>query len=329
MKQQLFDLIQRMQGKTILVIGDLLLDKYIWGTVHRISPEAPVPLLSVEKETFVPGGASNVANNIVAVGAKAKIIGIVGNDKARDIFFHELDARGVDRSLVLTDASRPTIQKVRLMGNRQQLLRVDYENTSALDNAYEEELMNRILQQQGSFHAIVVSDYAKGMITASFMQKLLMFCKTHNSLLVVDPKPEHGLWYKGAALLTPNHKEACSLLGRAVTNDDAELISVGRELQSTFSSNVLITRGEKGMLLFEGTLPPFSIHTAAREVYDVTGAGDTVVGILTLALAAGGTLQQASVLANLAAGIVVGKLGTATLSLQELVEAVELWKGEI
>lgn len=329
MKQQLFDLIQRMQGKTVLVIGDLLLDKYIWGTVHRISPEAPVPLLSAEKETFVPGGASNVANNIVAVGAKAKIIGIVGNDPARDLFFHELDTRSIDRSLVLTDASRPTIQKVRLMGNRQQLLRVDYEDTSALANTYEEELINKILQQQGSFHAVIVSDYAKGMITASFMQKLLMFCKTHNSLLIVDPKPEHGLWYKGATLLTPNHKEACELLGRTVTNDDAELISIGRELQSKFSCNILITRGEKGMLLFEGTLPTFSIHTAAREVYDVSGAGDTVVGMLTLALAAGGTLQQASILANLAAGIVVGKLGTATVSLQELVEAVELWNGEV
>ncbi len=323
MKQELITLINNMQQKRVLVIGDLLLDKYIWSTVDRVSPEAPVAIALVEKETYVPGGAANVANNIVAVGGKAQLMGLMGIDTARDTFVSELTLRGIGTTHILFDQKKPTIQKIRIMAQQQQLLRVDYEDTSSLENAREEEFLSHLEQARGSFDAIVVSDYAKGVITNHLMEGVLSFCKRNNIGLIVDPKPKHKAFYIGASVVTPNHKEACELACVSVTNDDAQIFSIGRKLQQELQTNILLTRGEKGITVFDELLEPITIPTQAKEVYDVTGAGDTVVAISTLALCAGATLSQAATLANLAAGIVVGKVGTATISAQELVEAVQ------
>lgn len=323
MKQELITLVNTMQQKRVLIIGDLLLDKYIWGNVDRVSPEAPVAVVAVEKETYVPGGAANVANNIVAVGGKAQLMGLMGNDKARDTFVAELVKRGVGTAHISYDEKKPTIQKIRIMAQQQQLLRVDYEDTSYLENLREEEFLSHLEAAKGSFDAIIVSDYAKGVVTSRFMQGLLAFCQLNNIGLIVDPKPKHKSFYVGASVVTPNHKEACELACVVVTNNDDHILSIGRKLQQELQTNILLTRGEKGITVFDGSQEPVTIPTHAQEVYDVTGAGDTVVAISTLALCAGATLVQAATLANLAAGIVVGKLGTATVSAQELVEAVQ------
>lgn len=323
MKQELITLINNMQQKRVLVIGDLLLDKYIWGTVDCVSAEAPVAIARVEKETYVPGGAANVANNIIGVGGKAQLMGIMGNDKARDTFISELTKRGIGTTQILFDEKKPTIQKIRIMAQQQQLLRVDYEDTTYLENICEEKFLSHLEEAKGFFDALVVSDYAKGVITSRLMEGVLAFCKKNNVGLIVDPKPKHKAFYLGASVVTPNHKEACELAGVSITNDDDQIISIGRKLQQELQTNVLLTRGEKGITVFDGSFEPVTISTHAKEVYDVTGAGDTVVAITTLALCAGATLTQAATLANIAAGIVVGKLGTATVNAQELVEAVQ------
>ncbi len=323
MKQELITIINNMQQKRILVIGDLLLDKYIWGVVDHVSSEAPVAVVEVEKETHVPGGAANVASNIVALGGKAQLMGIMGNDKARTLFIAELEKQGIGSAYVLFDEKKPTIQKIRIMAQQQQLLRVDYEDMSYLENTREQEFLSQLELAKGSFDAIVVSDYAKGVITASLMQGLLFFCKRNNIGLIVDPKPMHKSFYVGASVVTPNHKEACELAGVPPTNDDTHIIFVGKKIQQELQANILLTRGEKGITVFDGSQEPVTLAIHAKEVYDVTGAGDTVVAISTLALCAGATLVQAATLANVAAGIVVGKLGTATVSAQELAEAVQ------
>ncbi len=326
MKQELITLINSMQNKCILVIGDLLLDKYIWGSVDCISPEAPVPVVSIEKETYVPGGAANVASNIVAVGGKAKVMGIMGDDKAKITFIAELEKRGIETNHIVIDKKKPTIQKMRIMAQQQQLLRIDYEDTSYVENTYEKLFLAQLEEAKGSFDAVIVSDYAKGVVTPGFMEGLLVFCKKNNVGLIVDPKPKHKELYKGATVITPNHKEACELANVPLTNEEKELVVIGKKLQGEMGTNLIITRGEKGMTLFENDKEPITIYTQAKEVYDVTGAGDTVVAIATLALCAGASLLQAATIANLTAGIVVGKLGTATVSAQELVEAVQKMK---
>lgn len=323
MKQELITLVNNMQQKRVLVVGDLLLDKYIWGNVDRVSPEAPVAIVGVEKETYVPGGAANVANNIVAVGGKAQLMGIMGNDKAKETFIKELEKRGIGTTHILIDEKRPTIQKVRIMAQQQQLLRVDHENTSYVENKKEEEFLQHLEAAKGSFDAIIVSDYAKGVVTEGLMKGILAFCKINNIGLIVDPKPKHKNFYAGASVITPNHKEACELAGVSPTNEDNQILGVGKKIQQDLQTNVILTRGEKGITIFESGQEPITIQTNAKEVYDVTGAGDTVVAIASLALCAGATLTQAATVANSAAGIVVGKLGTATVSAQEVVEAIQ------
>lgn len=323
MKQELITLVNTMQQKRVLVIGDLLLDKYVWGNVDRVSPEAPVAIVGVEKETYVPGGAANVANNVVAVGGKAELMGIMGNDKAKTIFMRELEKRGIGTTHILVDEKKPTIQKIRIMAQQQQLLRVDYEDTSYVENTKEDEFLRHINEAKGSFDAIIVSDYAKGVVTERFMSGLLAFCKQNNIGLIVDPKPKHKKFYAGASVITPNHKEAGELVGMTTSNENEHIHSVGRKIQQELQTNVILTRGEKGITVFEGTNEPVTIPTQAKEVYDVTGAGDTVVAIAALALCAGATLAQAATIANIAAGLVVGKLGTATVSAQEVVEAIQ------
>jgi len=321
MKNELLSLLPMIKGKKILVIGDVMLDKYIWGEVFRISPEAPVPIVHVTKETFVPGGAANVANNIVSVGGEAYVCSVVGQDRSGKVLIEELEKRGIKTEAIIEDSNRPTIQKIRVMGGKQQLLRMDKENSDYVSAETEAKIIDKIRTLLNSADAIVISDYAKGVVTEKLMENIRKYCIEANKPVIVDGKPKHKMWFRDLTIITPNTNEAIEMSG-IVMKKDGDVISVGKKLMEELNTNVLITRGEKGMTLFEKKGAIANIPTKAREVYDVSGAGDTVVGVLALGLAAGIDLENAAHLANYAAGIVVGKLGTATVSIEELEQMI-------
>ena len=321
-KERLLKIIEKFKDKKILVIGDIMLDKYIWGEVSRISPEAPVQVVSVLKETYAPGGAANVANNIAALGGKAYMAGIVGHDYANKMLLSELQKRDINVDGVFKDGNKPTIQKVRVIGRGQQLLRFDYEKKGYVDNNVESDILNFIEKNIENFDVIAISDYAKGVVTKNLMARLSEICKKNNKLIIVDPKPKHKDFYKNVDLITPNHTEAHEILNVESESDD-EIPAIGKKLIDTFNCPVLMTRGEKGMSLFELNGDITNIPTKAKEVYDVTGAGDTTVATIALSLASGASTKEAATLANYAAGITVGKVGTTTVSIEELENSIE------
>ncbi|MBW2976423.1 D-glycero-beta-D-manno-heptose-7-phosphate kinase [Candidatus Woesearchaeota archaeon] len=317
----LIKIVGQFKNKKILVIGDIMLDKYIWGEVSRISPEAPVQVVNVVKESYAPGGAANVANNIAALEAKSSIIGIVGNDTIKDKLIAELKERNVDTGGIFIDSNKPTIQKVRVIGRSQQLLRFDYEKKGYLDSKTEDNIFDFVSENIGAADAIIVSDYAKGVITKNLASKLIRLCKEKDKIIVIDPKPKHKEFYKNATLIAPNCIEACQMAGFEEDSEDVE--KIGKQLLGELNSNILITRGEKGMSLFEKDGKITHIPTFAKEVYDIAGAGDTSVATLALALASQASFKEAAVIANHAAGITVGKVGTSTVSLEELKKSIE------
>lgn len=314
MKAKLIRILGKFKGKNILVVGDIMLDKYIFGKVERISPEAPVQVVEVEKESYVPGGAANVANNISALGGNTFMIGVVGKDKESEILISELNKRGINTQGILTDKDKPTTQKVRVLGQKQQLLRIDYEKKEYLSRDFEKKMISTIKNMISGSEAIIISDYAKGVITGNLMKEIKVMAK--GKTLVIDPKPKHKSFYSNASIVTPNTKEAIEMTGI----EDIE--TTGKQLLNQLNSPILITRGEKGMSLFEKE-DITNIPTKAKEVYDVSGAGDTVVAALALALASGATLKEAATLANHAAGIKVGKLGTSTVTIDEIKQSIE------
>ena len=321
---KLMNFIEKFKDKNILVIGDVMLDKYIWGDVERISPEAPVQVVEVTEESYSPGGAANVANNIAALGSKVIMAGIVGNDTTKEELVEELKKRGIDTSGLIVDESKRTIRKVRVFGKSQQLLRFDYEKKGYVGKETEDRILDFLKSKIKSVDAVIVSDYAKGVVTKTLMEKLKELCKENNKSIVVDPKPRHKDFYRNVALITPNHAEARSMAGIGEEEDAKEDIEVlGNKLLKDLNSNILITRGEKGMSLFckDGTIK--HIPTFAKEVYDIIGAGDTSVAALTLALASGASFEESAIIANYAAGIVVGKIGTSTVSINELKKSIE------
>jgi len=321
MKNELLGLLPLLKGKKILVIGDIMLDKYIWGEVFRISPEAPVPIVHVTKETYVPGGAANVANNIVSIGGEAYVCSVVGQDRSGKVLIEELEKRGIKTEAIIEDTSRPTIQKIRVMGGRQQLLRMDKENSAYINEETEQNVIDKLKMLLDSMDAVVISDYAKGVVTEKLMENIRKYCFETKKPVIVDGKPVHKSWFKDLTIITPNTNEAIEMSGIVIKND-GDVTSAGKKLMEELNTNVLITRGEKGMTLFEKSGNVTNIPTKAREVYDVSGAGDTVVSIMSLALAAKIDLVNAAHLANYAAGIVVGKLGTATVSIEELEQMI-------
>ena len=313
--------LNEFKKKNILVIGDIILDKYIFGKVERISPEAPVPIIAVEREKYVPGGAANAASNVAGLGGNAILMGIVGDDMARDVLIDEARKRGIDTQAVITDAKKPTIQKIRVVGQNQQLLRIDYEDNDYIEKDVNDKLLEK-LEGIKKVDAIIISDYAKGTITRELMEKLKEYSKKRDAFLLIDPKPRHKGFYKGCSLITPNKKEAEELSGMHIeTKEDLE--KAGKRLIEELGCNVLITMGEKGMSLFEKNKQALHIPTVAKEVFDVSGAGDTVIATLSLAISSGASLKEAAILANYAAGIKVGKLGTATVSISELKASLE------
>ncbi|MBN1156895.1 D-glycero-beta-D-manno-heptose-7-phosphate kinase [Candidatus Woesearchaeota archaeon] len=317
----LLRVVSSFRNKRVIVIGDVMLDKSIWGSVKRISPEAPVPVVDVKKETYSAGGASNVAMNISALGGKATVVGLVGNDSARNILIKILERQGISTRGMIVHSKRPTTQKVRVLGQNQQLLRVDYESKDYLAEKEEKKIIDFCEKGIKEADSIVVSDYAKGVVTENVMKNIVALCKKNRKPLVIDPKPKHFPFYRGATIITPNTKEACEA-ARIEETETEKINEVGENLKRMTGSNILITRGERGMSLFSLDGSIRHIPTVAKEVFDVTGAGDTVVGAISLSIAASARLEDAAVIANHAAGITVGKIGTSTVSLEELTRSL-------
>ena len=301
-----------------------MLDKYIWGEVSRISPEAPVQIVNVVKESYSPGGAANVANNIAALSAKSFMVGVVGKDTTKNELIEELKKRNIDVNGLIVDENKRTIRKVRVFGRNQQLLRFDYEKKGYVDTKTEDNIFDFVSKKMDEIDAIIISDYAKGTITKNLMEKLIAICKEKNKIIVIDPKPKHKHFYKNATLITPNHKEAYEMTDFAEEEaSDTDIEHIGKKLLEELNSTILITKGEKGMSLFEKGGKTTSIPTFAKEVYDIVGAGDTSAATLTLALASGASFEEAAIIANHAAGITVGKIGTSTVSIEELRKSIE------
>lgn len=309
------NIIDNFKNVKVLVIGDVMLDKYLEGNVNRISQEAPIPIVEVKKERYVPGGASNVASNIASLGGKVTIIGSVGNDHAKDILSDELVKLGAEIDFIV--ANKQTTQKIRVIGQKQQIVRIDYEENNTLDEKHQDELLDKIQDNIIKSDIIVISDYAKGLLSKKIITGIIEMCNKSNKPVIVDPKPKHKSFYSKATLITPNIKEALEMSNMAIECED-DFVKLGETLKSEMMSNVLITRGSEGMSLFEMDGSSTHIPTKAKEVYDVSGAGDTVVAALALSIASGADLKKASIIANYAAGIVVGKFGTSTVSLEEL-----------
>lgn len=305
------DLLDRIAGKRILIAGDCMLDRYIWGEVERISPEAPVQVVRVAGTSSTPGGAGNTARNVVALGARATVVGLAGGDEAGEALRRGLEDAGIEACL-LSDG-RPTTVKTRVVARNQQLLRIDQEDPSPVTGAVERKLLELIDAEGSRFDAAIISDYAKGVVSARVVERAVRTIP----IVAVDPTPDHVDRYRGATLLTPNHVEASRAAG-ILERDEEDLGRIGRALVRRTGSAILITRGEKGMMLFPAAGDPIRVPTVAQEVVDVVGAGDTVVAVATLALAAGAPLEEAVRLANEAAGIVVSKVGTAVATSEEL-----------
>ena len=317
------EIISKFKKAKILVIGDLILDEYVWGKVSRISPEAPVPVVWVDKESFMPGGASNVANNIASLGGKAVLAGIIGKDARGRLLKDELNSRGIDVGGMVVDASRPTILKTRVIAQHQQVVRIDKEKIEPISPKVASRLIDYIKRKIDSVDSLLIEDYGKGVITPHLLSEIIHLAKKKKKIITVDPKEEHFAFYKGVTAITPNQQEAAYAAGQPI-NDDRALKKTGSKLLKRLDCEVvLITLGERGMYLFQKKEKPVCISTIAQNVFDVSGAGDTVISAFTLALSSGAKPIEATHIANYAAGIVVGKLGTAVVSVKELTKRIK------
>jgi len=313
----------RFRRSRVLVLGDVMVDEYVWGTVSRISPEAPVPVVAVRSESVRVGGAANVAANIAALGGDVRIVGVVGNDIPAERLTHELELAGVKADGLIVDGTRPTTIKSRVVAGSQHIVRFDRESDAPLDRKTRARVLQRVADELPKADALLISDYAKGVVSPALIRQVLALAGRLKKVVAVDPKVQHLPLFRGVTVVAPNHQEAAAAV-RILVRGEPDLLRVGRLLLRRLQSRaVLITRGEQGMSLFERGKPVAHIPTFAREVYDVTGAGDTVMAALSLALAAGASMHEAAVLANYAAGVVVGKRGTATVSRAELRQALQ------
>ncbi len=315
-------LLRAMAGRRVMVVGDVMLDEFVWGKVARISPEAPVPVVLVESESRHVGGAGNVAANLRALGGRPTLLAVVGRDPSGARLRDELRAAAITASLVVCADGRPTTVKTRIIAHHQQVVRADRERTEPIPRELEHELLERVRRMLPGAQALVVSDYHKGVVTPRVMEALLQAARRLGVPLLVDPKVPHFGLYRGASLVTPNQLEAERATGIAIRSGE-DLAAVGAKLLAILRCRAaLVTRGDRGMTLFERGRRPLHVAASARQVYDVTGAGDTVIATLALALAARASLAEAAALANLAASVVVAKLGTATATPDEVLGAL-------
>jgi len=326
--EKLARLIPRFAQQKILVLGDIMVDKFTWGKVSRISPEAPVPVVEITRESHALGGAGNVANNLISLGGQVNLIGVIGNDIVGEQLYNDLNAKGINADGIVKDESRPTITKTRIIASHQQVVRVYKE----VKGDFSVPVVNRIIEQiervLPQVNAVIISDYGKGVVNPVVLKRAIGLACKLKIPITVDPKIEHFLRYKKVSCITPNTLEAITgMRYHEINNDDKEIAELGKKiLKRLQSQSVLITRGEKGMSLFEPGNKVTHIPTRAKEVFDVTGAGDTVIATFTLALASKASLLEAAEISNFAAGVVVGKLGTATVSPEELRKTILSYK---
>jgi len=330
-------IIKKFNQAKILVIGDLILDEYIRGSVDRISPEAPVPVLWANKREYVPGGTANVASNISSLGGKVALLGVAGNDDNSKILFSELRKRNIDPHNILIEKNRHTTVKTRILAGHQQVVRVDWEHTHDIPLEVTAKILKFTEKNIGSFDAIIIEDYGKGVINIALLDKLISFARKHKKIITVDPKEENFCYYKGVTSITPNRRELENAVRNLKIQDTANRFKINTDKLFTDKAidwaakeimdyldldSILVTLGERGIKLLEKNGRFTHIPTQAQEVFDVSGAGDTVISAFTLALCAGATKSQAAYIANLAAGIVVGKLGTAVCDTKELLARI-------
>ena len=318
-QQRAEQLLETMRDRKIVVLGDVMLDEFVWGDVTRISPEAPVPVVDVRRESVHLGGAANVLANAVALGAQACVVGIVGNDSAGKLLRERLQEASAlqAKDYLVVDESRPSTTKTRIIAHNQLVVRADREQRTPVNGQTEKRLLELLKKVVTEVDAFVVSDYDKGVVTPNILAEILPIAYAKVPVLI-DPKIRNFAHYRPASLVTPNHHEALRLTNLEADSDDG-LHEAAKLIRAKLGCDaVLITRGDRGIMLLEGDKDPVFVETAAREVYDVTGAGDTVIATLAAAMAAGATVLEAANLANHAAGIVVGKVGTATTTADEL-----------
>ena len=315
-------LLKRMRGRRVLVLGDVMLDEFIWGRVGRISPEAPVPVVEVTGESFHLGGAGNVAANVRSLGGAPALAGVVGRDDAGRRIEESLAEAGITSCLEIADTGRPTTVKTRVIAHSQQVVRTDREEASDIPAGVERALTEALRGELAAAEALVVSDYQKGAVTAALLRTVLPLARRRRVPVLVDPKLRHFRLYRGVSVVTPNQTEAEQATGIRLEDEDG-LCAAGLRILSLLACQAaLVTRGEHGMSLFERGRRPVHVPAAAREVFDVTGAGDSVIATMALALAAGANLPEAAALANCAAGVVVGKVGTAQATPAEVLAAL-------
>jgi D-beta-D-heptose 7-phosphate kinase/D-beta-D-heptose 1-phosphate adenosyltransferase len=333
--KRLKEIIHKFSKARILVVGDLILDEYLWGTVERISPEAPVPVVWANKKTYLPGGAANVANNINALDAEACLVGITGRDENKDIFLAELKKRGITSKGIFKEPKRHTTVKTRIFAGHQQVVRVDWEHTNPLSAELNRRIAKFIEGNISDFDAVIIEDYGKGVINMHLLSQLINLARSRKKIITVDPKEEHFQHYHGVTSITPNRRELENAIRNLKIKDTTNRFKLNNDrlftdkdvdyaarqvLKYLDLESILVTLGEYGMQLFEKSGRITHIPTVAQEVFDVSGAGDTVISTFTLALCCGATKLEAAHIANFAAGIVVGKVGTAVTNRKELIE---------
>jgi D-beta-D-heptose 7-phosphate kinase/D-beta-D-heptose 1-phosphate adenosyltransferase len=321
-KSRALRIIENFQRSKVMILGDLMLDRYLWGRVERISPEAPVPVVHIEKETGNLGGAANVAANVNALGARPFLVGVIGDDQYASELKKNLRGKKLSTSGLVTDPRRPTTVKTRIVAHSQQVVRVDRENPAEIDSDLVDSLISKTKKNLNQFDGIIISDYGKGIITRDLLTEIIPMAKSAGKFIAVDPKELHFMNYRDVSVITPNHHEAGFVSGKKITSERI-LNDVGWNLLKNLNlESLLITRGEKGMALFEKDGDLTLIPTEAKTVYDVTGAGDTVIASLAVAKTAGATMKEAAYIANIAASLAVAKFGTARITHDELLKAI-------
>lgn len=319
-------IVRNSKDARILVVGDVMLDHFLWGKVSRISPEAPVPVVDFERESFMPGGAGNVARNLVSLGAQTELFGVIGSDIAARQLKSILAELQIAHDGLITNRKRLTSKKIRVVANQQQVVRVDRETRSEIDERTESRILDAVQKRLPEADALIVCDYGKGVVTQALLDGLRSICRSQGLWLSMDPKPVHRIRLNNLSLITPNRKEVFALAGLpdetydSNPSKDKNLMRVAQILMDTLRpAMLLITLSEAGMLLCQRGKKPIHIPTMAQEVFDVSGAGDTVIGTFTMAVAGGASPIEAAIISNHAAGVVVGKVGTATVDPKELI----------
>lgn len=316
------EIIENWQGKRIAVLGDIMLDHYLWGIVERISPEAPVPVVSVQRETHLLGGGANVALNLKKLGVSPIVIGLLGEDSAGEEMKKLLSISGIDGSCIETDQYRPTTIKTRIIAHHQQVVRADKEDGREIDEDLQRRFLEKLNGKIKSLSGLIISDYGKGMITKVLLDEVIALCRQNDVFIAVDPKDIHFKSYRQVTVITPNHHEAGFAFGMKI-RDEPTLDEVGKGLLSQLDlDSILITRGADGMALFLKDGSRFLLPTVAQKVFDVTGAGDTVIAAYSASLSGRASPYEAALISNQAAGIVVGEIGTAQVEAEELKEAI-------